>query len=305
MNANVIINSFLYTIISYSTPLILCTLGGQVTQQVGRLNLGMEGMMMFSAFFSLYFTYLTGSMVTGILISCTIVALISMLMVFLNIKMGVDMFIAGLAMNTLGSGLTTYLIKVVAHSDGTLDYTGVVERMPVLKTPILDNIPYVNQVLSNHNALDYIAILLVIVMAVIYNRTTLGRHIRATGQSNWVAQSRGISVEKTVYIAYIMGGVLMALAGASLSLPLASCSAGSSGMTNCRGWTAMAVIILSRGNPYVALVASWLLGALFAIGSVGEGLGLINTHVTYVLPFVGALIMSCIYSARQAKVEQL
>ena len=305
MSFSNVLNSFLYTVISYSTPLILCSLGGQVTQQVGRLNLGMEGMMLFSAFFSLLFTKITGSMLLGICCGCVITALIGVLIAFLNIKMGVDIFVAGLATNTLATGTVTFLIKLIAKSEGTMDLSNEVARMPNLHIPLLNKIPYLNQVLSNHNALDYTAILLVIVMAVIYKRTTLGRHIRATGQSNWVAQSRGISVEKNVYVAYIIGSVLMALAGAALSLPLARCSAGSNPMTNSRGWTAMAVIILAQGNPVVVLLACWLLGALAAVGSIGEGLGVLNTHITYILPFVGALVMSCVSSAKQSKLEQL
>ena len=64
---NEFISGFLYTIIAYGTPLILCSLGGMMTGLSGRFNLGMEGMMLFSAFFSLYFANLWGSLWLGLL----------------------------------------------------------------------------------------------------------------------------------------------------------------------------------------------------------------------------------------------
>ena len=208
---NEFVGGALYTIIAYGTPLILCSLGGLMTGLSGRFNLGMEGMMLFSAFFSLYFANLFNNLILGLVIGVLITILIGLFMAFMCLKFDVDIYIVGMAINTLGTGLTTFLIFLLTGAQGSIIYPDA-PRLENLTTPIISEIPYLNQILSNHTVLDYLTIVLVVVMYAVIFKTAYGRRLRAVGMSEWVASARGISVDKMIYSSYALCGLFCGLA---------------------------------------------------------------------------------------------
>ena len=290
----------LYTIIAYGTPLILCSIGGLMTGLSGQFNLGMEGMMLFAAFFSLYFAHTLNSLILGLLIGVGITVLIGVFMAFMYIKLRVDIYIVGMAINTLGTGLTTFLIFVLTGSQGSIIYPDA-PRLRDLKTPGISQIPYLNQILSNHNILDYLTIVLVFVMFAVIFKTAFGRRLRAVGKNSWVASVRGISVNKMIYLSYVLCGLFCGLAGASLSLTQGIFVGGFTGMTNGRGWLAMALVIVAQDNPFTILIFSWALGFLSALGDILQTTGNFSARVMQMLPFIGAIITATIYSVRAAR----
>ncbi len=300
---NEFVSGFLYTIIAYGTPLILCSLGGMMTGLSGRFNLGMEGMMLFAAFFSLYFANLWNSLLLGLLMGVSITVGIGLFMAFMNIRLGVDIYIAGMAINTLGTGVTTFLIYVFTGSQGSIIYRDA-PKLEKLATPFIKNIPYLNQVLSNHTWLDYLTIVLVVALYAMIFKTAFGRRLRAVGMSEWVASARGISVNGMIYASYAMCGALCALAGASLSLSQGIFVGGFIGMTNGRGWLAMAVVILAQSNPYTVLFSAWALGVLSAAGDILQATSGFPARVVQMLPFLGALIAASIYSYRRYRLSR-
>lgn len=300
---NEFISGFLYTMIAYGTPLVLCSLGGMMTGLSGRFNLGMEGMMLFAAFFSLYFANLWNSLLLGLLVGVSITVLVGLFMAFMSIQLKVDIFIVGMAINILGTGLTTFLIFVLTGSQGSIIYPES-PHLAKLATPLIENIPYLNQVLSNHTLLDYAAILIVFVCFAVIFKTAFGRRLRAVGMSEWVASARGISVNKMVYISYAICGALCGLAGASLSLSQGIFVGGFVGMTNGRGWLAMAVVILAQNNPYAVLFSAWALGALSAIGDILQATVGFPARLVQMLPFIGALIAASAYSSRLMRMSK-
>lgn len=300
---NEFVGGALYTIIAYGTPLILCSLGGLMTGLSGRFNLGMEGMMLFSAFFSLYFANLFNNLILGLVIGVLITILIGLFMAFMSLKFDVDIYIVGMAINTLGTGLTTFLIFLLTGAQGSIIYPDA-PRLENLTTPIISEIPYLNQILSNHTVLDYLTIVLVVVMYAVIFKTAYGRRLRAVGMSEWVASARGISVDKMIYSSYALCGLFCGLAGASLSLSQGIFVGGFTGMTNGRGWLAMALVIVAQSNPYIVLIFSWALGLLSALGDILQTTGNFSARVVQMLPFLGALTAAAIYSLRMARKEK-
>lgn len=300
---NVFISGILYTIIDYGTPLILCSLGGLMTGLSGQFNLGMEGMMLFSAFFSLYFTHLTNSLIVGLLAGVGITVLIGLFMAMMCLKLKVDIYIVGMAINTLGTGLTTFLIYFLTGSQGSIIYPDA-PRLAKLTTPVISKIPYLNQLLSNHTLLDYLTIVLVIVMYAVIFKTAYGRRLRAVGMNEWVAGARGINVNRMIYSSYLLCGLFCGLAGASLSLSQGIFVGGFTGMTNGRGWLAMALVIVAASNPYTILIFAWALGLLSALGDVLQTTGNFSARVVQMLPFIGALVTAAIYSLQAARREK-
>ncbi|MPM30951.1 hypothetical protein SDC9_77504 [bioreactor metagenome] len=158
--------------------------------------------------------------------------------------------------------------------------------------------------LSNHTWLDYLAIVLVVVLYAVIFKTAFGRRLRAVGMSEWVASARGISVDGMIYASYAVCGALCGLAGASLSLSQGIFVGGFVGMTNGRGWLAMAVVILAQSNPYTVLFSAWALGALSAAGDILQAAVGFPARLVQMLPFLGALVAASIYSYRRMKLSK-
>ncbi len=301
---NQFISGALYTIIVYGTPLILCSLGGLMTGISGRFNLGMEGMMLFSAFFSLFFAYTFDSLLLGMAIGVGITILIGLFMAFMSLRLGVDIYIVGMAINTLGTGMTTFLVYVLTGAQGSIIYPDA-PRLENLATPGIANIPYLNQILSNHSWLDYLTIVIVVVMYLVIFKTAFGRRLRAVGMNEKVAAARGINVDRMIYASYILCGLFCGLAGAALSLSQGIFVGGLVGITNGRGWLAMALVIVAQSNPYTILIFSWALGLLSALGDILQSIGVCSARVVQMLPFAGSLVAAAIYSLRMSRREKL
>ena len=290
------IHSFLYTIISTSAPIILAALGGMLTRQVGMFNIGLEGMMTIGAFFSVYFTDLTGSLLLGFLLGCACTILMGLLMAFLSIRLKADIFVVGIAANIFGTGLATFLGLVLTGMQGTMLFM----EAPALQNihiPLIDKIPVTGDFLSGHTIIDYLSIVLVFVIAFVLKRTRFGRHSKAVGINPVVARANSISVEGQRYVSYILCGLLCGMAGAAMSLPIRMYTGGAIGMVNGRGWTAMAIVIISAGNPIVTLIASWVLGGVSAIGNLLQTTGVFPPRLVMAFPFIAAVIATAIFSA--------
>lgn len=294
------LGSFLYTAAAYAAPVALCALGGQMTALAGRMNLGMEGMMLFSAFFSLYFAQLTQSLLCGLAAGVLICVLLGLLIAFLNQRLGADIYIAGLALNVLGTGVTTFLVYLLTGAQGSVIYTDV-PKLPNISIPLIESVPYLNRLLSGHTVLDGLSVLLCAAMFFVLRDTAFGQRLRAVGLHARIAEAHGVRVERTVYAAYALCGLFCALAGAALSLPRGTFVGGLTGMTNGRGWLAMAIVILAGANPFVLLLAALVLGMLSAAGDLLQTVGSFSPRLVQMLPFAGALIAASAYSARRRK----
>ena len=157
------INSFLFTIIATSTPTLLASLGGLMTGLSGMFNVGLEGMMLVSAFFSVYTANATGSLILGLAAGVGINMLLGLVMVFIAEKLKADIFVVGIAANLLATGLTTFLGMWLLGLKGTLLFEKA-PRLKLLDIPLLGDIPLLNGLLNGHHLIDYLGIVLAIVL---------------------------------------------------------------------------------------------------------------------------------------------
>src|ERR1700742_974168 len=98
--------SFILTVITASTPLLLAASGELVVERSGVLNLGIEGMMIMGAACGFAGAYLSGSTIVGAV--CGVIAGMSTAAVFgiLTLGLAVSQVAAGLALTILGPGLS-------------------------------------------------------------------------------------------------------------------------------------------------------------------------------------------------------
>jgi simple sugar transport system permease protein len=259
-------------------------------------NVGLEGMMLVSAFFSVYTANATGSLILGLAAGVGINMLLGLVMVFIAEKLKADIFVVGIAANLLATGLTTFLGMWLLGLKGTLLFEKA-PRLKLLDIPLLGDIPLLNGLLNGHHLIDYLGIVLAIVLYLVVFYTTYGRHLRAVGINPWVANARGISVDKVRYSSYLWCGFLCGLAGASLSLPIGAFMGGPIGMTNGRGWLAMAVVIVGQDNPLRILLVSWAFGAISALADIIQATTNFSPRLMMAFPFIGALLITALYSA--------
>lgn len=294
------INSFLYTIIATSTCILLAAQGGLLTGRCGMFNVALEGMMLMSAFFSVFTCNATGSLFLGLVAGVVSAMLLGLLMVLTATKLKADIFVVGIAANTLATGLTTFLGSWLLGQKGTLLFKDA-PRLALWDIPLIRDIPLLNGFLNGHHLIDYLGIILTVLLFLIITRTTFGRHSRAVGISSWVAHARGISVDKVRYLSYLGCGLLCGLAGASLSMPIGAFMGGPIGMTNGRGWLAMAVVIIGNNNPMRILIVAWAFGAISAIADIIQATTQFSPRLLMAFPFIGALLITTLYSVRKNK----
>ena len=115
-----------------ATPVVLCALGCLLTDQVGIMNIGVDGMMLMGAFFAVLGSYLFGSWAMGLLFATVLGALLGLFYYVFSIKFKSDEFIIGVALNILAGGLTVFLLRTLFGVKGSFSGPGIVP-LPTLR----------------------------------------------------------------------------------------------------------------------------------------------------------------------------
>jgi len=240
-----------------ATPLIFAGLGGVFSESSGVVNIGLEGMMIIGAFFSVMGTYLTGNPLIGVLFAMLAGAAVALIHGFLSIHLKADQIISGTAINLFSAALASFLIFKVFNTGGQTD---IVKSLPFNVPNFIKNIPYLGQIIAGLNWFVILAIVLVIVSNYVLFKTPMGLRIRSVGEHPSASDTLGISVYKTRYMCVILSGVLAALGGAAL---IGVTPVYREGMVSGRGFIALAAMIFGNWKPFGTMWAC----LLFAFGS--------------------------------------
>jgi ABC-type uncharacterized transport system permease subunit len=239
----------------YATPLVFGALGGIVSERSGVVNIGLEGMMLTGAYFAIYGSDLTGSWLPGLLIGMVAGGVLALVHAVFSIRLRADQIVSGTAINLLAVGITGYLFVDHYGDQGTPDD---ISRAPDVTLPLVKSIPFVGDAIGKANLLTWLALIGVVALTVFLFRTPRGLRLRAVGEHPRAAETVGIPVLRTRYIAVIASGVLAAMGGAYLSI--AFLGSFNQGMTAGRGFIALAAVIFGNWRPYGALGAALLFG---------------------------------------------
>lgn len=245
-----------------STPLLMVGMAGLLSYQVGLINIALEGMMLAGAFGAAIGAHETGSTWTGVLIAVVTGGALGALFALSVITLRANLIVAGLALNFLAAGGTAYLMDILYDQSGTFTPEGV-EKLPVLHLPLIEDIPYLGEVVSGHSPLVYVSWALIPLTSMLLYRMVIGGHMRAVGEHADAARSAGISVWRTQYIALILGGMLCGLAGAHLAV--GDLLQFREKMTNDRGFIALAAVYFAAARPRLTAVACILFGFFEAL----------------------------------------
>lgn len=262
-----IILSLLGATLRLGAPLIFAALGGVFSERSGVTNIGLEGMMVVGAFFSIAATLSTKNPWIGLLAGMLAGAVVAAIHAVLSITLRSDQIISGTAINIFATGLAGFLIYKFYNTHGQ---TNSVKGFPY-PTKALRSIPVIGNFLSQLNMFVYLAIILVIVAYYVLYKTPFGLRIRSVGEHPRAADTVGVNVYAIRYFCVILSGALAGIGGTCLSLGNINLFA--NGMTAGKGFIALAAMIFGNWKPFGAMWACLLFGLASAFSLNAQTFG--------------------------------
>lgn len=253
-----------------ATPLLLACLAGLFSERSGIFDIGLEGKMLVSAFFSAATAALTGSVWLGLMAGIAASLCFSLIHGVASITFRGNQLISGVAINFLASGLTVLIAQDWFSAGGRTPALAGPARFNAIELPLANALqevpvlgPIYHDLLSGHTILVYVALLAVPLTWWVLFRTRYGLRLRAVGENPAAVDTAGVSVVGLRYSAILICGLLTGLAGAYLATGL---NAGfGREMTAGRGYIALAALIFAKWRPWYALSATLLFGLLEAV----------------------------------------
>ncbi|MFN3741431.1 MAG: ABC transporter permease [Anaerolineales bacterium] len=276
-----------------ATPYLYAAIGETFGQRSGVLNLGVEGQMLMGAFAAFYITYISGNLWLGVLAALLVGALLGLAMAFVTVHLNAQQGISGIGFYLFGLGLSDLLFQKLLGTVRT------VSGFPRLTIPILGQIPILGEIFFQHNALVYGAYLLVPLSWFVLSRTTLGLKMRAVGENPQAADSLGVSVAGVRYFAIILGGMLAALGGASLSIGLLNVF--QQNMTSGMGFIAVALVYFGAWRPMGVLLGAFLFSMVNALQLWMQVLSVpLPPDIATMLPYIMTIFV-LVFAASRAR----
>ena len=288
------IANYLSSVVVMATPLLLTAGGSVFSERSGILNIGYEGLMLIGAFFGVTVSWVTGNALVGALGAMLSGMLLNLLFALFALKSRANQVVLGLAINTLASGLTITLNRLIFGVSTSVPDIAVFEPVAI---PLLSEIPVIGPALFNQPLLVYIAFLLIPVYQFVLKRTNIGLKVRSVGENPYACDTLGIKVNKVRLLSIMYSGLMAGLGGAFLSMGQLSFFV--EGMVSGRGSMALAAVVFGNYSPKGILGAALLFGAADAIQ---YRLQATSTDIPYqiwiILPYLITIIAPAATGAR-------
>ena len=284
-----------------AAPLLLACLAGLFSERAGIFDIGLEGKMLVSAFFSAAVAAVSGSVWMGLAAGITASLMLALVHGLASITFRGNQLISGVAINFLASGLTALVGQNWFGLGGRTPALEGAARFLRLDWPLAETLagvpilgPIYRELVSGHTLLVYVAILAVPVTWWVLFRSRFGLRLRAVGENPAAVDTAGISVTALRYRAVLICGLLCGIAGAYLATGMAAGFVRE--MTAGKGYIALAALIFAKWRPWHALYACLLFGLLEAIGIRYQsielpGIGTIPGQFMQALPYILTVVI--------------
>ena len=274
------------------TPLLLAATGELLSETVGLLNIGIEGLMLMGAVTGVVVTLHTNSPELGLLAGALAGA--AFLLVFYAlpvVALGTEQVLPGFGVWFIGLGLS----QLIGNS---YENTSVPSQATVVGLPGLDRIPVVKELVGQYPWPVYLAFVLPFVVAWMLSRTQHGRNLRAIGEDPEAASAgAGIAVRpwRAVYVG--VNGLLGGLAGAVLAV--IAVGEWGTDVTAGRGFIALAVVIFSCWRSMRLIIGAYIFGGLLILADLGGALAWpVPSDFLDMMPYVGAVAILVAWAVR-------
>jgi len=247
--------AFISQTIRFATPLTFGALSGIWAERSGIINIAIEGMMLTAAFIGFVAAYSTKSLLLGLLLAIVCGIMLGLLHAFFAIQLRTDQIISGTAINILAVGATGYLMRTLF----AIGEAPRIENFQAINIPLLSQIPLLGPVLFQNKPLVYLMFIAVLLSHLVLYYTPWGIWTRAAGEHPQALASVGLKVVQLRYINMAISGALAGIGGAFFTLE--NVGQFTEGMTNGKGFIALAVMIFGKWTPLGAFLAALLFGS--------------------------------------------
>ena len=245
-----------------AVPITLGAFSGVLSERAGVVNIAIEGMMLMGAMIGALVGSITKNAWIGLVGALLSGLLLSSIHAVLSIKYKINQVISGTVINIFSAGMTAFISQKYLQTNQVLNTPPLFTRIPI---PGLANIPLLGPMFFNTNVFVYIMFILLIVIQVALFSTRWGLRLRSVGEHPQAADTLGINVIKTRYMAVLLSGLVAGVGGAFFTL--GSVGRFNEGMTAGKGFIGLAAMIFGNWRPLGAIGAGFLFGFADAIGS--------------------------------------
>ncbi len=263
--------------LSSMVPIALTAVGEVIAEKSGVVNIGLEGILLISAWTSVYASIYWGGWIPGYIVGLLTGLLLGLLHAAIAVYAKGDQIIAGIGLNIAAAGGTTLATRAV--------WGNYAQSPRVPQTP-----PSITLMGQRVSFMVFLTILVAFLAWYLLSRTSLGLKIKAVGDDPRSADALGISVERTRLFATVLGGSLAGLAGAYMSIDYLGSFVKL--MSAGRGFIALAAVAFSGWDPIGALLGSIVFGFGDALGryySITSG-ATANAYLYYTIPYILTLL---------------
>ena len=260
MNDLGLISSLVAAGVRLSVPLGFAALGGTLSEKIGVYNIGLEGLIVAGAFGAAAGAAATSNPWLGLACGFACGLGIGAILATLTVTLAVDQIVAGIAVNLLAVGMTSFLARVFLGGEAN---TRAVKGLPEISIPFLRDLPILGSGLFRQNALGWLLIASTAFLHVFLGHTPYGLAIRAIGEAPRAADVAGLPVDRSRWIVVTIGGGIASLGGCYLVL--AQVFVFSEHISAGKGFVALAAVILGRWTPVGAVACCLLFGGFEAL----------------------------------------
>ena len=264
-----------------ATLLFVAALGELITEKSGILNLGVEGMISIGAVAGFMTAVNTNNIFLAVIVGVLSSSAFASIHAVVTVVLKQDQTVSGLILTILGLALSSLIGK---------NYVGKKLDTKLESLFSIDDPSNILQVLLSQNIIFYVAILLMIVVSYTLKNTMFGRRLEAVGEDSKAADSMGLNVTKTQFIATCLGGAFAGLSGVYLTLSYVPYW--TDNMTAGRGWIALALVIFGGWKPYRTALGALLFGFLEALVPRLQTYGFeLNPYIVKIAPYIITILI--------------
>ena len=264
-----------------ATLLFVAALGELITEKSGILNLGVEGMISIGAVAGFMTAVNTNNIFLALIVGVLSSSIFASIHAVVTVVLKQDQTVSGLILTILGLALSSLIGK---------NYVGKKLDTKLESLFSIDDPSNILQVLLSQNIIFYVAILLMILVSYTLKNTMFGRRLEAVGEDSKAADSMGLNVTKTQFIATCLGGAFAGLSGVYLTLSYVPYW--TDNMTSGRGWIALALVIFGGWKPYRTALGALLFGFLEALVPRLQTYGFeLNPYIVKIAPYIITILI--------------
>jgi simple sugar transport system permease protein len=269
--------AFLLQTVRIAIPYLLAAAGGVMSERVGVIALGLEGLMLSGAFGAAMGSYYGGSPWAGLVGALIAGLVMTTVLAVATLRFKANQVVVGVALNLLVTAVTRFFLRLVFDSASNSP------RVPGFGGEGAGNA----MLASFANPVVWIGLIALPALGWLLYQTPFGLRARAVGEKPEAAATLGVAVGPLRLKGLLLSGALASLGGAYLALDQHQFT---DGMTAGRGFIALAAVIFGRWEPMRVAVACLLFAGAETLQIQLQGAQLVPSQFVEMIPYVLTII---------------